>query len=184
MQLCFRASVCHLTDCRAAANLSGASWLESRLLLLPASDGKDGSPTPSSKMGSKENEEEKKNPTTTHKLVYTEQAWCSDSLSSSSKCVQFLISILPQWHSSKRGMCSCRYERRQPSRPNLPIFRREEEHTLNSRAVPVNYWGPSVIKHPSTSQGYYSPPIPSLLFSGLIRICRSANNLYTKVIGG
>lgn len=105
VQLCFRASVCHLTDCRAAANLSGVSWLESGLLLLPASDGKDGSPTPSSKTGSEGNEEEKKPPptTTTHKLVYKEQAPCSDSLSSSSKCVQFLISILPQWHSSKRG---------------------------------------------------------------------------------
>lgn len=39
VQLCFRASVCHLTDCRAAANLSGASWLESGLLLLAAGDG-------------------------------------------------------------------------------------------------------------------------------------------------
>lgn len=39
VQLCFRASVCHLTDCHAAANLSGASWLESGLLLLAAGDG-------------------------------------------------------------------------------------------------------------------------------------------------
>lgn len=74
--------------------------------------------------------------------------------------------------------------------PTLPYQKREGgerrrretgEQTVNSRAVLVNYWGTSVIKHPSTSESYYFLPIPSSLFSELIRICRSVtpgcNNL-------
>lgn len=108
-------------------------------------------------------------------------AWCAAALNSSSKCIPFLITIMPQWQSSKLRLYSCRYEQRQPqSHPstleerNKGRRRETAEQTVNSRAVLVNYWGTSVIKHPSTSEGYYVLPIPSRLFSDLIRICKNS----------
>lgn len=53
--------------------------------------------------------------------AYTAKAQYADAFNSYLKCIQFLISILPQWYSSKRGMYDCRYERRQPPRPTLPF---------------------------------------------------------------
>ena len=56
------------------------------------------------------------------------------------------------------------------------------EQTVNFRAVLFNYWGTSVIKHPSTSEGYYFLPIPSSSLSELIRICRSITPGYNNLI--
>lgn len=130
------------------------------------------------------------------------RAQCAAALNSSSKCIPFLITITPQWQSSKLGLYSCRYKQRQPpphpstlEGRNKRRRREKEEQTVNSRPVLVNYWGTSVIKHPSTSEGYYFLPIPSSLFSELIQICRSITpgcnnlilslyNLLRKVIEG
>lgn len=147
-----------------AANLSGASSLGCGLLSTPKKK-KKLSPTPSSNIGSK-------------MCIY--RAQCAAALNRSSKCIPILITIMPQWHSSKLGLYSCRYEQRQP--PPHPSVLEErnkrrrietEEQTVNSRAVLVNYEGTSVIKHPTSSEAYSFLPKHSSLFSKLIGICSS-----------
>lgn len=144
-----------------AANLSGASSLKCGLL----SATQNLSPAPSRNIRSK--------------TVCVYRAQCAAALNSSSKCIPFLITIMPQWQSSKLGLYSCRYELRQPPphltppHPALPLEERNkriggeiEEQTVNSGAVRLNYRGTSVIKHQSTSEVFYFSPIPSSLFLG------------------
>lgn len=65
--------------------------------------------------------------------MYIYGAQCAAALNRSSKCIPSVITITPQWHSSKLGLYSCRYEQRQPPpHPSTLVERNKKRRRTES----------------------------------------------------